>query len=368
MGIEHLPAALSVIRPELILAGTALVCIVLDLLYKPADKMPCWAVAFFGCLAALAATIAAWGTEQEAFSQLVRMDNLSNFFAVLFLMAGMITLCLSAGYVQREGLMAGEYYTLLLISMTGMLFMAQANDLMTVYLGIEIMSIPVYVLVAMMQKSPKSPEAGLKYLLLGGFASAILLFGIAFLYGAVGTTQLADILRHAPKAMRASDPLFLAGVGFLLVGMGFKVSLVPFHMWTPDAYEGAPTSVTAFMSVAVKAAGFSILIRVIVLTLHPMAVTWSQIFWWLAVVTMVLGNVVALVQENIKRMLAYSSIAHAGYVLVALTTGTRGRSPGGPDLSVHLLPDEPRRLRRDHRHEPRGRSGGRYRGLHWPRP
>jgi NADH-quinone oxidoreductase subunit N len=322
MGIDNLPVALSVIRPELILAGTALVCIALDLLYKPADKMPCWALAFFGCLAALAATIAAWGTEQEAFSQLVRMDNLSNFFTVVFLMAGMITLCLSAGYVQREGLMAGEYYTLLLISMTGMLFMAQANDLMTVYLGIEIMSIPVYVLVAMMQKSPKSPEAGLKYLLLGGFASAILLFGIAFLYGAVGTTQLADILRHVPKAMGKSDPLFLAGVGFLMAGIGFKVSLVPFHMWTPDAYEGAPTSVTAFMSVAVKAAAFSILIRVIVLTLHPMAVTWSQIFWWLAVVTMVLGNVVALIQENIKRMLAYSSIAHAGYVLVALTTGT----------------------------------------------
>ena len=152
MGIDNLPVALSVIRPELILAGTALVCIALDLLYKPVDKTPCWAIAFFGCLAALAATIAAWGTEQEAFSQLVRMDNLSNFFAVVFLMAGMITLCLSASYVQREGLMAGEYYTLLLISMTGMLFMAQANDLMTVYLGIEIMSIPVYVLVAIIKK------------------------------------------------------------------------------------------------------------------------------------------------------------------------------------------------------------------------
>ncbi len=322
MGIDSLPAALSVIRPELILAVTALVCLALDLLYKPADKMPCWAVAFFGSLAALASTIASWGTEQEAFSQLVRMDNLSNFFAVIFLMVGLITLCLSDSYVQREGLPAGEYYTLLLISMTGMVFMAQANDLMTVYLGIEIMSIPVYVLVAMMSKSPKSPEAGLKYLLLGGFASAILLFGIALLYGAVGTTQLADILRQAPGALKASDPLFLAGVGLLLVGMGFKVSLVPFHMWTPDAYEGAPTSVTAFMSVAVKAAGFSVLIRVIVLSLSPMAVDWSQIFWWLAVLSMVLGNVVALVQENIKRMLAYSSIAHAGYVLVALTTGT----------------------------------------------
>ncbi len=323
MGIENLPLALGVIRPELILAGTALVCLVLDLLYKPADKMPCWAAAFFGCLAALACTIGAWGTRQEAFFHLVRMDNLSNFFAVVILMAGLITLFLSVSYVKQEGLPAGEYYTLLLISMTGMLFMAQANDLMTVYLGLEIMSIPVYVLVAMMKKSPKSPEGGLKYLLLGAFASAILLFGIAFLYGAVGTTQLADILRHAPKAMATSDPLFLAGVGLLLVGMGFKVSLVPFHMWTPDAYEGAPASVTAFMSAAVKTAGFSILIRVIVLSLHPMAVDWARIFWWLAVLTMVLGNVVALVQENIKRMLAYSSIAHAGYVLVALTTGTQ---------------------------------------------
>jgi NADH-quinone oxidoreductase subunit N len=323
MGIDYLPAALSVIRPELILAGTALLCIALDLLYRPADKMPCWIIACLGCLAALGSTIAAWGTQQAAFSDLVQMDNLSNFFSVIFLMGGLITLFLSASYVQREGLLAGEYYTLLLVSLTGMLFMAQANDLMTVYLGIEIMSIPVYVLVAMMKKHRKSPEAGLKYLLLGGFASALLLYGVALLYGAVGTTQLADILQHAPRAVRASDPLFLAGAGFLLVGMGFKVSLVPFHMWAPDVYEGAPTSITAFMSVAVKAAGFAILIRVIVFTLRPMALDWSLIFWWLAVLTMVLGNVVALVQDNIKRMLAYSSIAHAGYVLVALAPGTR---------------------------------------------
>jgi NADH-quinone oxidoreductase subunit N len=323
MGIENLLAALSVIRPELILTGAALLCIALDLLYKPADKTPCWIMACLGSLAALVATVTAWGTQQAAFSDLVRMDNLSNFFSVILLTAGLITLLLSANYVQREGLLAGEYCALLLISMTGMLFMAQANDLMTVYIGIEIMSIPVYVLVGMMRGSPKSPEAGLKYLLLGGFASAILLFGIAFLYGVMGTTQLADLLRHAPKAIRTADPLFFGGVGFLLVGIAFKVSLVPFHMWTPDVYEGAPTSITAFMSVAVKAAGFSILIRVLLLALHPMTLNWSQIFWWLAVLTMILGNVVALVQENIKRMLAYSSIAHAGYVLVALTPGTR---------------------------------------------
>ena len=161
MGIEDLAAALSVIRPELILAGAALLCIALDLLYKPADKMPCWGIAFAGCAAALIATIAVWGNEKAAFSGLVRMDNLSGFFTVLFLMAGLLTLFLSASYVAREGFLAGEYYTLLLVSMTGMLFMAKANDLMTVYLGIEIMSIPVYVLAGMMKQNPKSQEAAL---------------------------------------------------------------------------------------------------------------------------------------------------------------------------------------------------------------
>ena len=155
--------------------------------------MPCWAVAFFGCLAALIATIAAWGTEQEAFSHLVRMDNLSNFFAVVFLAAGLITLCLSASYVQREELLAGEYYTLLLVSMTGMLFMAQANDLMTVYLGIEIMSIALYVLTTITRDRLLSNEAALKYFLLGAFASGFLLYGIALIYGATGTTALKTI-------------------------------------------------------------------------------------------------------------------------------------------------------------------------------
>jgi len=331
MGMENLQdvqAALSVIRPELFLTGAVLLCIIVDLFGKQPEKTACWLVSFLGCLTALAASVTAWGKEGEAFYQLVRMDNLSNFFNVIFLVSGLLTLLISGSYVRREGFPAGEYCTLLLISMIGMLFMAGANDLMTVFLGLEIMSIPVYVLAGMMQKNPKSPEAAIKYLLLGGFASAFLLFGIALLYGSVGSTKLADLLQHIRAVPIGSSPLFLSGMGFLLVGMGFKVSLVPFHMWTPDVYEGAPTPITAFMSAAVKAAGFAVLIRVVVLSLHPLAVDWSRIFWVLAVATMVLGNVVALVQENIKRMLAYSSIAHAGYVLVALTAGSQAGVQG----------------------------------------
>ena len=320
--LQAVQAALNVIRPELILTVAALLCIVVDLFWKQPEKTACWLVSFLGCLTALAATITSWGTEAEAFYHLVRMDNLSNFFNVIILIAGILTLLLSGSYVKRENFPAGEYCSLLLISMIGMLFMAGANDLITVFLGLEVMSIPIYALSGMMRRNPKSPEAAIKYLLLGAFASAFLLFGIAFLYGSVGSTRLADLLQYSAEAGVSATPFFFAGMGFLLVGMGFKVSLVPFHMWTPDVYEGAPTPITAFMSAAVKAAGFAILIRVIVLALHPLALDWSKIFWVLAVATMILGNVVALVQENIKRMLAYSSIAHAGYVLVALTPGT----------------------------------------------
>ena len=341
MGIENLQdvlTALRVIRPELILTGAALLCILLDLFWGQEDKTACWIVSFLGCLVALVASAMSWGTTGSAFYQLVLMDNLSHFFNVIFLGAGLLTLLLSGSFVKREGMPAGEYCTLLLLCMIGMLFMAGANDLMTVFLGLEIMSIPAYVMTGMMRTNAKSPEAALKYLLLGAFASAFLLFGMALLYGAAGTTKLEGLLAYAPLALSATDLLFLAGLGFLLVGMCFKVSLVPFHMWTPDVYEGAPTPVTAFMSVAVKAAGFAILIRVVVLALNPLSVDWSAIFWCLSVVTMILGNVVALVQENIKRMLAYSSIAHAGYILLALTPGTEaGIQAALVYLSIYTL-------------------------------
>ncbi len=322
MVTQDLVASLGVIQPELVLAGAALLCILADLVWKDPDKSLCWLLAALGIVGALAATILSWGIRQTGFYDLVRMDNFANFFSLIFLASGLLTLFLSDGFVRRERIAAGEYYSLLLVCLCGMLFMASANDLMTVFVGLELMSIPVYILSGLLKSEPKSPEAALKYLLLGAFASAFLLFGIALTYGAAGTTNLPALLEKLAGGDLGASPMFLAGAGLLLVGLGFKVSLVPFHMWTPDVYEGAPTSVTAFMSVAVKAAGFSILIRIVVLSLQPLAADWSKIFWCLAVATMVLGNVVALVQENIKRMLAYSSIAHAGYVLVALTPGT----------------------------------------------
>jgi NADH-quinone oxidoreductase subunit N len=341
MGIENLQdvqAALGVIRPELMLSGTVLLCILLDLFGSQENKNACWVVSFLGCLLALLSSLHAWGTQGSAFYDLVRMDNLSHFFHGLFLFAGILTLLMSGAFVRREALPPGEYCTLLLLCLTGMLFMAQANDLITVFLGLEIMSIPIYVLSGMLRTNPRSPEAGLKYLLLGAFASAFLLFGMALLYGAAGTTRLDALLVYAPRAVADADLLFFAGLGFILVGLGFKVSLVPFHMWTPDVYEGAPTPITGFMSVAVKAAGFVLLIRVVVLALNPLSVDWSVLFAWLAVLTMVLGNVVALVQENIKRMLAYSSIAHAGYVLLALTPGSEaGLQAALVYLSIYTL-------------------------------
>lgn len=323
MGGEQISVALDSISPQLILVGAAILCILLDLFLSSTERTPCWAVALVGCIAALWASLSLWGQQLLAFNQLVRMDNFAIFFNAIFLVAGVMTLLLSSSFVQREGMLAGEYCTILLISLTGMMFMASANNLMMVFLGLELMSIPVYILAGMMKKNPKSTESAMKYLLLGAFASAILLYGIALIYASVRSTNLAVILKYVEAGRLTESPLLLAGMGLLLVGMGFKVSLVPFHMWTPDVYEGAPSPVTAFMSAGIKAAGFSILIRVIVLSMHRLSVDWTPIFWVLAVLTMMLGNIVAIAQQNIKRMLAYSSIAHAGYVLVALTPGTR---------------------------------------------
>jgi NADH-quinone oxidoreductase subunit N len=203
-----------------------------------------------------------------------------------------------------------------------MMFMAKANDLIIVFLGLETLSISIYVLVGFLRTNLKSNESSLKYFLLGAFSSAFLLYGIALVYGATGSTKLPDIARHLESLPQlVSNPLLLAAVGMLIVGFGFKMALVPFHMWTPDVYEGAPTPITAFMSVGVKAAAFSAFLRVFLSSFPILRDDWTMILWILAVLTMTLGNVVAIAQENIKRMLAYSSIAHAGYILVAMTAG-----------------------------------------------
>jgi NADH-quinone oxidoreductase subunit N len=240
---------------------------------------------------------------------------------VVFLLGAILTVLVSLSYVDRERLWAPEYYVLLLLATLGAMFMGGGSDLVVIFLGLELMSVAVYVLAGINRRSVFAAEAALKYFLLGAFASGFFLYGVALLYGATGTTNLA-LIDHQVRALNLGDNLMLLiGTGMLLVGFGFKAAAVPFHMWTPDVYDGAPTPVTAFMAAAVKAAGFAGLIRVLMHALGGAASSWQQVMWWLAALTMVVGNLVALAQHQLKRMLAYSSIAHAGYLLAAVTSG-----------------------------------------------
>jgi len=257
----------------------------------------------------------------EGFSGMIVHDGMGAFFDVVILSACALTFLMATGYSEWEGTHKGEFYSLILLSTSGMMFMAKGTDLMTVFLGLETLSIPIYVLVGFHRNRMSSLEGALKYFLLGAFASGFLLYGIALIYAVTGTTKIPVLATMLYDPRILASPLFLAGTGLLLVGFAFKVSLVPFHMWTPDAYEGAPTVVTAFMSAAVKAAAFAALIRVLLVALPGMQPVLWKVLWGLAVLTMTVGNLSALVQNNVKRLLAYSSIAHAGYILVGLVSG-----------------------------------------------
>jgi NADH-quinone oxidoreductase subunit N len=239
---------------------------------------------------------------------------------IVILIGTLAALALSIEYNEREGILAGEAHVLLLFASSGMLILAAARDLMIVFLGIEIMSVAVYVLAGLNRRSPRSAEGALKYFLLGSFATAFLLYGIALLYGATATTNI-QLMAERLQIAGAGNPMFVIGLAMLLIGFAFKVAIVPFHMWAPDVYEGAPTPITAYMAAAVKAAGFVAFMRIWAEAMPQMFATWHFALWWLAVITMVVGNLVALAQKNIKRLLAYSSIAHGGYLLVALVAG-----------------------------------------------
>jgi NADH-quinone oxidoreductase subunit N len=251
---------------------------------------------------------------------MIGLDDFRFAALILILIATAGTIALSLGYMEREGLIAPEYYSLVLFAASGMMLLAGAEDLIVVFLGLEVMSIPVYVLAGFNRKSRFSAEAALKYFLIGAFASAFLLYGIALLWGSTGSTALAGIGQRIGDA--TLPPLGLLGLGLLLIGLGFKVASVPFHMWAPDAYDGAPTPVTAFMATAVKAAGFFALGRLLVEAFGSDRTQWQPVVAGLAIASMVLGNLVALSQQSLKRLLAYSSIAHAGYLLVGLWPGT----------------------------------------------
>jgi NADH-quinone oxidoreductase subunit N len=286
---------------------------------------------------ALAALFAAFvlvlftiGANHPTFGGALVLDDYAAFFEIVIVIATAVTVGMSIDYVSDAGLAGAEYYALVLFAALGMMLMAAAGDLILIFLGLETMSIAVYALAGFLRRDPRSNEAALKYFILGAFSTGFLLYGIALIYGATGTIRLESI-RAALSAQMASNPMLLIGLGMMLIGFGFKVAAVPFHMWTPDAYEGAPTPVTAFMAVGVKVAAFAGFLRIFMVHLGPVSDRWTMVLWVIAALTMTTGNVVALVQDNIKRMLAYSAIAHAGYIMVAMA-GAQAQSAGGAIL------------------------------------
>ncbi|MGQ0648843.1 MAG: NADH-quinone oxidoreductase subunit N [Gemmatimonadaceae bacterium] len=242
---------------------------------------------------------------------------------IVFLIAAIITIALSIDYNAREGIHIAEAHVLTLFATGGMMLMAAARDLMVLFLGIELMSVAVYVLAGLNRRSNKGAESALKYFLLGAFSTGFLLYGIALVYGATGSTNLTTIGERILALDLARSPLLLIGVAMLLVGFAFKIAAAPFHMWAPDVYEGAPTPITGYMAAAVKAAAFAALLRVWLEGFPGAYPQWHKAVWWLAAITMLVGNVVALQQRNLKRMLAYSSVGHTGFILVALAAGTQ---------------------------------------------
>jgi NADH-quinone oxidoreductase subunit N len=303
--------------PFIIVAGWATLLLLVDL-WIPANRKGITAgLAALGLIAAIAAVISRFGIEREAFDGMIIVDGFSSFLQLLFLGVGLIAISQAYDYLRRRDIERGEYYILLLYSLSGMLLMASAGDLIVVFLAVELLSIPLYVLAAFAIPQAESEESALKYFLLGAFASGFLVYGIALVFGSTGTTALSGMVAAVAGA-ETTPILLLVGSGMILVGLGFKVAAVPFHMWTPDVYQGAPTSVTSFMAVGAKAGGFAALLRIFISALPGAAVMWMPLTMWIAALTMAWGNIAAISQTNIKRMLAYSSIAHAGYIFMAL--------------------------------------------------
>ena len=286
----------------------------------PGERMPIAGLGIIGLLAAGASSVLLWNRGAASFG-VVTADNFGLFVTLVLLLVGVLTVALSAQIVERDDINAGEYYALLLFALGGMMLMAIANDLLVIFIALEILSLALYVLTAIRRESKDGAEAAFKYFLLGAFSSAFFLYGIAFTYGIAGSTKLDRVVMVMSSQSAGNEILTYLALGLLLVGFAFKVSAVPFHMWTPDAYQGAPAVVTAFMSAGVKAAAFAAFVRVFLSAFGSLQSQWEPIVWILSAASMILGAAAGVVQRNVRRMLAYSSIAHAGYLLMAMTAG-----------------------------------------------
>ena len=305
------------ILPLIILVAWASALLLLDIFFTRKVEGLTAILAALGLLATLVISSLNLGAGSSAFNGMIEADGFSTYLQILFGGSGIVGIALAHSYLKRMGINRGEYYPLLLYSISGMILMSQAADLIVVFLALELLSIPLYILAGFARPNPASEEAALKYFLLGAFAGGFVVYGVALSFGATGTTSMAGIVAAVDSAS-ANMPLLLVGAGLILIGLGFKVALVPFHMWTPDVYHGAPTPLTAFMAVGAKAAGFAALLRIFLAALPVLAGNFVPVFWILSALTMFAGNLIAIVQDNIKRMLAYSSIAHAGYIMMAV--------------------------------------------------
>jgi NADH-quinone oxidoreductase subunit N len=313
---------LYLIAPEIIITAFGFLVLLVDVFSAKEEKKGYLGIlSLIGIILAFFYTLPLVGSAKTGFEGMFTSDGFAIFFKITFLIIAFLTLLISMGYTSREGIESGEYYALVLFATLGMMLMAAGTHLIILFLGLETMSISIYILTGMMREDKKSAESALKYFLLGAFATGFLLYGIALIYGATGSLYLKDIASYIASKNLLKSPMLLMSLVFLTIGFGFKIASVPFHMWTPDVYEGAPTSITAFMATGVKAAGFSALVRVFFSALPGFRPDWTSIMWLIAVATMTVGNIVAISQANIKRMLAYSSIAHAGYILVAFVAG-----------------------------------------------
>jgi NADH-quinone oxidoreductase subunit N len=313
-------SSFNAIVPIMCVVAAGIAALLAEAMRRPGERLPIAGLGVIGLLAAGVSAFWLWDRNATSFG-VVAADNFGLFIVMVLVVIGLLTMVFSSQVVERDNLPGGEYYGITLFGIAGMMLMATANDLLVIFLALEVLSLAVYVLTAIRRDSPQGSEGAFKYFLLGGFSSAVFLYGIAFAFGVSGSTHLDKIgTVLAGQAMR-DNPLALVAMSLLLVGFAFKVSAVPFHMWTPDAYQGAPTIVTAFMSTAVKAAAFGAFARVFLSAFEPLRPDWSPVLWVIAAATMVVGTFIGVRQTNMKRMLAYSSIAHAGYIVLGIVSG-----------------------------------------------
>ncbi|MCG8603575.1 NADH-quinone oxidoreductase subunit N [bacterium] len=315
---EVLSVNFFIIAPAVILTIVAFVIVGLALFVPKIGRWIHLGLALFGLVVALGFSFVLFGENEIAFGGMVSVDDFSLSFNCIFIIGAFLSVLLATNPHEESYLLYPEFFAIILFATVGMILMAASTSLLTIFLGLETLSISLYVLAGIKRTENRSLEAAFKYFLLGAFSSGFLLYGIAFLYGATGSLDLVKMAMALKTQSTLDSPFLILGGLFIIVGLGFKVAVVPFHMWAPDVYEGAPTPITAFMSTGSKAAGFAAMLRVVFSATDGTASDWVVLFWVMAVLTMFVGNIAALVQTNIKRMLAYSSVAHAGYVLVGV--------------------------------------------------